>query len=249
MKSNRVIWGLVSLVVLVTIAVSFGTMSSHSQQDTSKKQDNKQDNTGFRDLSKYAVADYDAPEPDNAIEREERFLKNKRYDKQLLVSKKPHPETIRREVSDAEPIPPAIPSAESSVVIVGEIVSSKAFVSNDKTGIYSEYSVRVDTILKGNKQKSLKTGATITMDRTGGYVQYPNGQRVLYLNDWQDLPELNGRYVFFLNDDNDQNPNYRILTGYQLKDGKVSALDHHSRFYEFNRMSEADFINRVLNNK
>jgi len=249
MKSNRIIWGLVSLVVLITIAVSFGTMSSHSQQDTSKKQDNKQDNTGYRDLSKYAVADYDAPEPDNAIEREKRNLKNKRYDKQLLVTKKPHPETIRSEASDAEPIPPAIPSAESSLIIIGEIINSKASLSNDKTGVYSEYSVRVETVLKGDKKKSLQTGATVTMDRTGGYVQYPNGQRVLFLNDWQDLPELNGRYVLFLNDDNDQNPNYRLLTAYRLSNGKVRALDQHSRFHEFNGTSETDFIDRVLNNK
>lgn len=41
MKSNRIIWGIVSLVVLTTIAISFGTMSSHSQQDTSKAQGNR----------------------------------------------------------------------------------------------------------------------------------------------------------------------------------------------------------------
>lgn len=41
MKRNRIIWGIVSLVVLTTIAISFGTMRSHSQQDTSKTQGNQ----------------------------------------------------------------------------------------------------------------------------------------------------------------------------------------------------------------
>ena len=201
MKSNRVMWGLVSLVVLITIAVSFGTMSSYSQQDTLEKQRDED----IQDLSKYPIAEYDAPASKNAAEREERALKNKRYDRQLLVRKKPHPETGKTVASDAEPVPPAIPLAESSLIIIGEVVNSKASLSNDKSGVYSEYLVRVENILKSDKKKSIRTGATITMDRTGGYVQYPSGQKVLYQNDWQDLPELNGRYMFFLNDDNNQN--------------------------------------------
>jgi hypothetical protein len=242
MKSNRIIWGIVALVVLVTIAVSFGTISSYSQKETPKEQDKNP----FGDLSKYPIAEYDAPEPANAAEREERQIKNKRYDKKLLVMKNPGPEDIASIVSDAEPVPPAIPFAESSLIIIGKIQNSKASLSNDKSGVYSEYSVRIQTILKDDK---LRTGETITFDRTGGVVQYPNGQKMLYLNDWQSLPEVNGRYVIFLTKDDDQNPNYCILTAYQLKDGKVTALDNHPDFREFSGMSETDFIKLVLSKK
>ena len=75
---------------------------------------------------------------------------------------------------------------------------------------------------------------------------YPNGQKILYLIDWQDLPEPAGRYVFFLSKDDDKNPNYKILTAYQLKDDKVTALDNHPDFREFNGMSKTDFIKLVL---
>jgi len=239
-------WGLVALVVLTTIAVTLGTPDSYSQQNSTKRSSMPTpDNNSNQDLSKYAVVDYDTPLPENVAEREERIIKNKRYDKSLLVARKPHPETTTRIASDAEPVPAAIPFAESSLIVIGEILSSKALLSNDKSGVYSEYSVYVQTILKEDKRKKLQKDEAISMDRTGGVVRYPNGQTVLYMNDWQDLPEVNGRYIIFLSKDDDQNPNYKILTAYQLKNGKLTALDNHPDFREFNGMSETDFIKLV----
>lgn len=247
MKSNRIMWGIVALVVLITLVITVGTLDSYSQQSPTKQSSTPTpDNNGNQDLSKYAVVDYDAPLPENLAEREERIIKNKRYDKSLLVARKPHPETRTRIASDAEPVPASIPFAESSLIVIGEILSSKALLSNDKSGVYSEYSVYVQTILKEDKQKKLQKDEAISMDRTGGVVRYPNGQTVLYMNDWQDLPEVNSRYVFFLTCDDDQNLNYKILTAYQLKNGKVTALDNHPDFREFNGKSETDFIKLVL---
>ncbi len=247
MKNNRIIWCIVSLIVLITVAVSFGTRGGYSQQKVSEEQKKL-----YGDSSKYSIAEYDAPASKNEAEREERVIKSKRYDDEdnfLTISKKPHPETVKRDITHAEPMPAAIPFDESSLVIIGEVISSKAFISNNKRGVYSEYLVRVNTILKQKSQKPLQPGEIVSMDRAGGVVQYPNGQRVLYKHDWHDFPELNGRYVFFLNENNDQSPNYKLLTGYHLKENKVKALDFHSSFYKFNEMSETDFLNRIKNIK
>jgi hypothetical protein len=96
MKNNRIIWGFVAVLILITIAVSFGT-TSYSQKETPREQSNNP----FGDLSKYPVADYNAPESANTAEREERRIKNKRYDKKLLVLAKPGPEDTAVIVSDA----------------------------------------------------------------------------------------------------------------------------------------------------
>jgi hypothetical protein len=101
MKNNRIIWGFVAVLILITIAVSFGT-TSYSQKETPREQSNNP----FGDLSKYPVADYNAPESANTAEREERRIKNKRYDKKLLVLAKPGPEDTAVIVSDGEPVPP-----------------------------------------------------------------------------------------------------------------------------------------------
>lgn len=245
MKSNRFIWGLTVILVLITIAVSFAPISSYSQKETSKEQEN----AGFGDLSKYPTVEYNAPEPEDAAEREERKLKNKRYDKYLLVSKEPHPETAVTIASHAEPLPSAIPFAESNLIVTGEIINSKASLSNNKSGVYSEYTVRILTILKEDNQKKWQTNELITIDRAGGVVQYPSGQKVLYMNNWQKLPEVNARYVLFLNNEDAKNPNYKLLTAYQLENKRVTALDNHPDFREFDGKSETDFINRILKNK
>lgn len=246
MKSNRIMWGILSLVVLITIAVSFGAKGSYSQQKVSDEQQNL-----YGDSSKYPIAEYDFPTAKNETERQARIIKGNRFDDEdnfLVISKKPHPETVKIDLTDAEPVPAVIPFDESSLVIIGEVISSKAFVSNNKRGVYSEYVVRVETIFKQKSQKHLRVGETVSMDRAGGVVQYPNEQRVLYKYDWHDFPELSGRYVFFLGEINDQSPNYKLITGYQLKEGKVKALDFDYSFYKFNGTSEADFVNRLKTN-
>lgn len=243
MKNNRIIWGLISLIVLTTIAVSLGTISSYSQQDNSKKQDGK----GQEDLSKYAVVDYNASESGNAVEREERILKNKRFDNQRhFVSKNPHPDTDGVELFDEIPPPPTIPTAESDLILIGEIVDASAHLSNSKENVYSEYVVRVKQILKENVSKNVAQGDSITADRIGGYVRYPNGQKVLYKVAQQDLPRVGSHYVLFLTTD-EQSPNYGILTGYELKEGIILPLDTATPFRNLTGTSELNFIKAVRN--
>lgn len=247
MNSRRITWTLVALFVLTTIAVTLGTSDGQTQEKNQPEPTPTPENP-YGDLSKYAIADYNTPLPENAVEREKRAIKNKRYDKRLLVLGNPLAGADASFVSDAEPIPPAIPFVESKLIVIGKILSSAALLSNDKSGVYSEYVVEVETILKRDKGEGQKK-ETITVDRMGGIVRYPNGQTMLYLNDWQDLPELGGRYLFFLNNDLDENTNYKILTAYQLKNGKVLALDKHPDFHQLNGITEKEFISLVEGKK
>ena len=241
-KSNRILWGLVALVVLITLAVSFGTMSSHSQRDNSKKQDN-QDN---EDLSKYAVVNYNAPEPENDVEREERKLKNSRYDNQLWVHRNPHPDTGGVGRFDEKIPPPLFPADDSDLVVVGEIVNVSAHLSNDKTGVYSEFKIRVGQILKNDLSKEIKQGDFITTDRAGGLVHYPNGQKVIYKHSERDLLYVGNEYLLFLKRD-DKSPNYEILTGYELKESDINLLDSGRRFDDFKRTGKLKFVEIVRN--
>lgn len=248
MNNRRIAWILVTLFVLSTIAVTLGTSDGQTQEKNNPEPEPTPINP-YGDLSKYAIADYNASLPENATERQERVKKNKLYDNHHLVLANPPAAADASFVSDAEPVPPAIPVAESELIVVGKILSSAALLSNDKSGVYSEYIIRVETTLKSDKRENRKKGATITVDRTGGIVRYPHGQTMLYLNDWQDLPELGGRYLFFLNRDLNENTNYKILTAYQLNNSKVLALDKHADFHKFNGMSEKDVISLVESKK
>ncbi len=240
MKNNKIMWGFVALVVLVTIAISLGTKTSHSQKDNSQQQDR----TGSEQWTKYPVVDYDVPEPSDAVEREERKLKNKRYDNMGLVLKNPHPDDGGVNVIDEIPPPPHIPTAESDLIILGKILDGKAYLSNDKRGIYSEYSVQIKEILKADNSDKATSEKEITVDRTGGRVRYRNGQIVSYQNARENLPKIGGEYVLFLKNDK-QSPNYKILTGYQLEDSRVNALDDRGRFNEFKEKDAPNFVKAV----
>lgn len=218
MQQSKIIWGIVALIFLITIAISFGPTPSYSQKESVQP-------AGFEDLSKYAVADYDTPEIANAVERDARRIKSKRYDnEQYFVKKKPNAETDGVIVYDAVTNPSAVPVAESDLIVSGDITTATAFLANDKGSVYTEFVFRVDEVFRADNTSKIANGSVITMDRTGGYVRYPNGQKVLYRFHGQGLPGAGGRYLVFLKADK-ESPNYIIVTAYELKEGKALALD------------------------
>ena len=236
MKHSRLSWGIVALIVLITMAISFGPSLTHSQQETSKQ----------RDLTKYPVTDVDVPEPSNPVEREKKREKDKRYDKAPFVILNPRPEFTWSTLYDSEPVPEsAFPYKQSKLVITGVILGSKALMSNNKGAVYSEYSVQIESIISQDKGRELQVGQLVDVDRAGGRVRYPNGAIILYRNSWQDLPEPNERYLFFLDTEDRKNPNYKLVTAYRLKDEDVSALDRGAKFQEHNKRKKSEFMKLV----
>jgi len=250
MKRNRVMWGLVSLVVLTTLTISFGRLDSRSKEKYKNQPHptSTPDKGGFEDLSKYAIAEYNAPEPENAQERDKRRLVSQRYDKQDWVRINLHPDTggVGRYDEDEKPPPEIIPNAESDLIFIGRIVDVKAYLSNDKEGVYSEFTIRAEQILKNDASKKVEQGGTITTDRAGGFVSYPNGQKVLYRHNELGLPFVGNEYLMFLTNDK-KSPNYSILTLYELKDGAVIQLDSKRRFDDFKNISRLRFLDVVKN--
>jgi len=125
------------------------------------------------------------------------------------------------------------------------------FSKNDLYLIYSEFSVKIDTILKDRKDSSIKINDHIAIDRAGGRVKYPTGRIFTYSISGQEMPRLNGRYVFFLTYD-EKRDMYLILTAYEILNGKITALDGKGGnplagfdFEKYNGMSEFEFLNQV----
>jgi len=125
----------------------------------------------------------------------------------------------------------AFPTRQAAAVVVGTITEAKAYLSNDKTGVYSTFSVLIEEVLK-NPGK-LKIGDLVEAEREGGCVKFPSGRVHLYMVSEQDMPRLGSRYVLFLTETNSESV-FEILTGYGLREGSVYPLDDlpKSRFYE-----------------
>ena len=99
--------------------------------------------------------------------------------------------------------------------------------------------MKIDAVLKGS---NLAAGNTINIQRVGGFVNYPNGNKVLFRLVGNGMPAVGARYAFFLNV---LDEDYRILTAYELATDGVMPLDDSRQFEVFRGTSEADFIKSI----
>jgi hypothetical protein len=248
MKRNRIIWGVVSLVVLFTGAVSFGAFESLGQENNSLSKVTPTmtptpEIRDTRDLSKYGKVDYSAARENPSSKR---FSTNKRYDGQgswVVSSVNPYTGGIGRVTED--PPPPLFPIDESSLIVAGEVVAVNAFLSNDRGSVYTEFTIRIDESLKNNSSGK-EQPEKVTADREGGVVVYPGGQRVLYQDSDLGLPRLGSKYLFFLKKDG-PSPNYRIITSYDLDGNKIRQVEMGQNFDEFKNSDQTIFLEKVRN--
>jgi hypothetical protein len=118
--------------------------------------------------------DYDSQEPLDAAEKIKRKTKSKHYDGKNLVMTNPSDSgsstTLDSEVFNSLP---ALPLAQSDVILTANVLASEAHLSNDKTGVYSEFNVQVEAVLKGTIPGSSQNNL-ISLSRLGGVVRYPS---------------------------------------------------------------------------
>ena len=118
---------------------------------------------------------------------------------------------------------PALPVAESDIVVVGTVGSGQAHLSDNKKNIFSEFTLIGEEVLK-SKTFGITQGSVLTVDRLGGHVIYPNGQKVLYRIHGVNMPQTGSRYLFFLTSKHNKE-DLSILTGYELTEKGAVPLD------------------------
>ena len=243
MKSNKLIWMLVLFVISVTIAVTFGTPDVGGQKKLTAGPKATPPIDG-PDFSKYGFVDYYSSESLEASEWERRRRISQRYDKEGWVINNPQDqyEKFSRHIESIPP--PVIPTRESDVIVIGKIVGLTTHLSNDKSGVYSEFEVEVSQVLKNNLLIDLKQGASITIDRAGGVVRYPGGQTVLYLDRDKGLPELGREYALFLRADK-RSENYEVINIHELRETKTIPLDSGRNVDDIKQMGKAAFIKGI----
>lgn len=117
---------------------------------------------------------------------------------------------------------PALPVAQSTAIVIGNIIGSEAHLSDDKTGIYSEFLVGVDDVFK-DVTGSIKSNNTLSVNRVGGNVRFNSGRINKYKIHQQGMPQKGRRYLLFLQQTG--SGDFLILTGYELTNNKVVPLD------------------------
>lgn len=116
----------------------------------------------------------------------------------------------------------ALPTEQSDVVILGVVTSRDAYLTEDRTGVYSEFTVLVSEVFK-DSTKTIVSGTPISVNRSGGAVRFKSGKIQKYQIAHQGMPDFSAPYVLFLRKTSDGD--ILILTGFKLINGHVTPLD------------------------
>src|SRR5687767_6344680 len=193
---------------------------------------------------RFPTADYnepDLPDPEKNAKRKE---KQRRYNDGTLVYSHIEP-WLEEAALTLEPHPtfPALPVAESEIVVVGTIGSAQAHLSENKENVFSEFALIVEDVLK-SKIQEVERDSVLTIDRVGGHVRYPNGHRILYRITGLNMPQVGGRYLLFLTLKHN-NEDISILTAYRLTPNGAIPLDDLHQVKSLTGVTEADILQRV----
>ena len=136
----------------------------------------------------------------------------------------------------------SIPAEQSDAIIIGEVTEAQAYLSTDKTGVYSEFVITVEQTLKASESV---IPASIVVERPGGAVRFPSRRIIRYEIQNQGMPRVGRRYLLFLKQ-NSEGDDYFVLTGYGFRKDRVVPLDNiEGLFSRHENLSESAFLNLV----
>ncbi|PYS24465.1 MAG: hypothetical protein DMF72_05195 [Acidobacteria bacterium] len=222
-KKNRIfIITVISTALFIGSLVALAGRSKDNQQNPRKVDDAllaKQ-----IDDEATPVVDLQNPDTSDRVDKNSRRIKNARHDNDGDDKTHPIPNAggfvaepeWRSGYSD-------IPVRTSDLIVEAVVSQSHAFLSNDKTGIYSEFTLLVSKPAKLTTGLGVNLNDRIVGERFGGKIKYPSGQIARFRNARQGTPIIGKRYLFFLAKlDQDT---YNILTAYEIQGDTVSPLD------------------------
>lgn len=259
MQAHKKVTALLTVIFAVMASVALATMASRRIDNQSSPQRSNADKKSER-VSKLPLVDYDTPEPTDPEKRARRRAKNKSYNNPRGTKIDP---VKTSEIGESAlnndweiELKSSLPTDQSAAIVVGEVLDAKAYLSDDKTNIYSEFTIRVDDVLKNDSEESITTGDSSVLERQGGRVRLQTHVMSYYISG-QGTPQVGGKYVFFLGY-NKRDAEYRtvssprdmnrhILTGYELRAGKVVPLDSAGGIYfqEHSNKNVTDFLNEI----
>ena len=231
------------LMVGVLLIAALSAIEGQPQSGQTRQSPTRGETIEEADVSQFPIVEYVAEKGLVGKERAKWEAKGKKYNSRHVPAINEFSNQVFSFI-DWERGLPAFPFERSSAVIIGEITGAEAHLSSDETKIYCEFTVHIDEVLKNDKQVALNPQSKIKVERPGGRVRFPSGKIVIAAVSNQDLPRIGRRYVLFLTHDfimgGQYGETFFILTGYELRKGKIFPLDKVSSGHPINVYNGSD---------
>jgi hypothetical protein len=229
--------GILSAALILASVVNEDTGGVALAMQTSKQAAQDKD-----EKVKMPVAEFSVSPPDDLAEQARRIARSKRYDNRQTERFDEWSPTATgwSSISEWYLYVAALPTAESDAVVLGKVIDAKGYLSSDKTGAYSEFTVLIDKVFKFS-DSSLVPGVSIIAEREGASVRLPNGRVIRYEIAYQGMPQVGRQYVLFLKYE-PQGDDYQILTGYEVRKGFVFPLDDGGHFAIYKNSNNETFF-------
>lgn len=252
MKIKFLVASIFAITIFSIAGIIFTTYTVESQSITKSHKQTERSDLPIVDLSMVETSE---------IEQPFREKRNKRYD--LEGDKFDKSKLVFREDSLAEiyDLPTndvkinALPVYQSDAIIIGTVTDRKAFLSKDKTTVYSEFTVEVEQVLKGQTNVLLSSQDTIAIQRRGGAVKLPSGKILRRGTTTESMPLSDKKYLFFLRYFSD-GESFGMITGYEFRNGKVFPLDgrnlpegkrKNEQFTAYEGVNQDEFLRLIRN--
>ena len=181
------------------------------------------------DFSRFPIADFTAQEPSGHDSKTVEEARARKYNNKYMAKISEETNQIFS-IVDWDVKLPALPVSQSKAVITGTITNARAHLTPDRTNVFSEFEIAVDVVFKQDDRTNVVHGKTLTVERIGGRVRMPSGKIIGSWINHQNMPRVGAKYVLFLTHDfqsrDDGGNDFNILTGYELRKGKVFLLDN-----------------------
>ena len=134
-------------------ALAFSSSTGTSPQAPARnQQDHAQSKAREEEKKKhFPTAEFNEPEPTDPLKQAQRKQKQKRKNGLGLVSLNPEPDSGGGAFLPENQFDfPGLRVEKSSVIVIGDVLHSEAHLSEDKRGVYSEFTIRLVEVLKGD---------------------------------------------------------------------------------------------------
>jgi len=212
-----------NICIVLALAVVSGEPAIHGQNTGSKEKVTTRQEREIPVVDFVSTANDSLP-PQRRVKNHRHDLKDSKVDPARFMLKESDPEELYELTPSHAPFRTALPVLESDAVVIGEVVGSEAYLSNDRTSVYSEFTIQVGDLLKNTSRQDINIGSLLTAERDGGGVRFESGKVLRRGRVHETMPVVGQRYLLFLERDNEAE-SFSIITGYELRDGRVFPLD------------------------